>query len=41
LPLCVIDSLCVIANIIKPDIAYRGELGTPFDYVEMLCIQRS
>ena len=25
----------------KPDIAYRGVIVSPFDYVEMLCIQRS
>ena len=23
---------------IKPDIAYRGEIGSSFDYAEMLCI---
>ena len=25
----------------EPDIACRGVIGPPFDYVEMLCIQRS
>ena len=25
----------------KPDITCRGVIRSPFDYVEMLCIQRS